>query len=74
MLTNVIVPYTRTPSMPEEAWITIAEAAAMLRLHPETIRRAVRAKELKAVRFGYRTVRIARVDLEAWLKSKAEKE
>jgi excisionase family DNA binding protein len=52
-------------SMPEEM-LTVAEAAARLKVHPETIRRAIRKGELRALRFGHRTVRIAPADLEAW--------
>jgi excisionase family DNA binding protein len=61
----------RAHSMPiPETWVTVAEAAALLRCHPETIRRAVRTGELPATRLGYRTLRIQRVDLESWVKSK----
>jgi excisionase family DNA binding protein len=65
--------YTQAPrppigSMPEEM-LTVAEAAARLKMHPETIRRAIRRGDLKALRFGYRTVRISLADLEAWGKA-----
>lgn len=50
--------------------MTIKEASELLRVHPETLRRAIRAGELKAARLGHRTVRIAKDDLIAWFREK----
>lgn len=44
---------------------TLAEAAALLSCHPETLRRAVRDGELRAAKLG-RGYRISRLDLEAF--------
>lgn len=50
-------------------YLTADEVAAELRISPETVRRACRAGQLKASRFG-RQFRITRADLEAYLKSR----
>ncbi len=47
---------------------TLAEAAALLSCHPETLRRAVRDGELRAAKLG-RGYRISRPDLEAFWKA-----
>ena len=44
---------------------TLAEAAALLSCHPETLRRAIRKGHLQAAKLG-RGFRISRVDLEAF--------
>ena len=44
---------------------TLAEAAALLSCHPETLRRAIREGELQAAKLG-RGYRISRLDLEAF--------
>lgn len=44
---------------------TLAEAAALLCCHAETLRRAIRGGELRAARLG-RGYRISRIDLEAF--------
>lgn len=67
---DYLPPRLPTPSMAEDQILTVAEAAALLKLHPETIRRAIRTGELPATKFGYRTVRINRSDLDKWVKSK----
>jgi excisionase family DNA binding protein len=55
---------------PLQGVLTIQEAADLLGLHRETVRRAIRTGELKATRLGYRTVRITKADLQAWFMSK----
>jgi excisionase family DNA binding protein len=49
--------------------LSVREAALLLGLHEETIRRAVRRGELKACRLGHRTLRISRADLEEYFRS-----
>lgn len=44
---------------------TLAEAAALLSCHPETLRRAIRKGQLQAAKLG-RGFRISRADLEAF--------
>lgn len=44
---------------------TLAEAAALLSCHPETLRRAIRKGQLQAAKLG-RGFRISRIDLEAF--------
>lgn len=43
-----------------QRWFTVAEAAEVLRLHPESLRRAVRAGQVPGARrvLGGRTIRI----------------
>lgn len=48
---------------------TIKQAAELLQLHEETLRRAIRAGNLKAAAVGSREYRISRLDLEAWYQS-----
>jgi excisionase family DNA binding protein len=54
--------------MVEERWLTVAQAAAVLQLHPETLREWLRAGRIPATllsrRAGYR---IRASDLEAFL-------
>jgi excisionase family DNA binding protein len=51
-------------------FLTPQEAADLLGVSRETIRRAIRSGELKATRLGYRTVRVTRADLDEWVVSK----
>jgi len=53
--------------------LTVAEAAATAKCHPETVRRAVRAKELLATREPTKRGRgfvILAADLSAWLEKR----
>jgi excisionase family DNA binding protein len=54
---------------PNDRWMTVAEAAAYARCHPETIRRAYWARQLRRTSFGVRSVRIRLSDLVAWLEN-----
>lgn len=49
--------------------MNVEEAAKILECNPETLRRAIRKKELKAARVG-REYRISRYDLEEYWVSK----
>ena len=47
--------------------MTIDQAAGLLQLHPETLRRAYRRGDLKAVQLGKRApILIAKRELESW--------
>lgn len=50
--------------------LTVAEVAALLGLHANTIRRAVDRGELPAVKPGGRTILVSRVELGRWWKAK----
>ena len=45
--------------------LTLAEAARILKCHPETLRRAIKAGELRAAKMK-RLVRISRSDLQEY--------
>lgn len=45
---------------------SIREAARLLDLHPETLRRAVRRGELTVARIGGRILRVSTIELERW--------
>jgi excisionase family DNA binding protein len=64
-------PRGRMPDEPQGGMLlTPQEAADLLGLSRETIRRAIRSGELKAIRLGYRTVRVTKADLDEWIVSK----
>jgi excisionase family DNA binding protein len=48
----------------DEQYVTVAEAARLLQVHPATIRRWIDAGQLPAHRVGQRRVLVRRVDLE----------
>jgi excisionase family DNA binding protein len=49
----------------DEEYLTVAEAAALLRVAPSTVRRWIREGQVPAYRFGQRRVAIRRTDLDA---------
>jgi excisionase family DNA binding protein len=51
----------------DDDFVTVAEAAAMLRVASSTIRRWIREGELPAYRIGKRRVALKRADLEAMI-------
>ena len=52
----------------KDEWLTVAEVAAALRLHPDTIRRLLRRGEMKGSFIGGRGgYRIAASDVEAFM-------
>jgi excisionase family DNA binding protein len=52
----------------DDEFISVEEAAKRLGLHPDSIRRFIRNKELKAFRFGG-VYRIKKVDFEEFIKT-----
>jgi excisionase family DNA binding protein len=62
----------RTTAMPEGSpWLTIGEVAALLKVHPNTVRRLILNGRLPAVRFGGRgsAVRINPDDLDTFVNA-----
>jgi excisionase family DNA binding protein len=54
-------------------YMTTAEVAARLHVHPRTIQRAILHHELRAVKMGTSGWRISEADLQTWLDSRANK-
>ncbi len=52
--------------------LTIDQVAAELQLHPDTIRRYIREKRLKAVRVGGTALRIRRSELDRFIREGEE--
>ena len=50
-----------------ERLFTVQQAAVVANCHEESIRRAYLCRQLGFVRFGVRSVRIRRGDLQAWI-------
>jgi excisionase family DNA binding protein len=50
-------------------WLTIREAAEILKLSEHTVRDRVREGKIPSTKLGYRTVRIRRADIESRLPS-----
>ena len=54
--------------MPDQL-MTVSEVADELRLSVRTVQERIRLKEIKSVKLGYRTVRVFRSDLDAYLEA-----
>jgi len=50
--------------------LTVEQVAAELQMHPDTIRRYIREKKLRAVRLSARDLRVRRSELERFLKER----
>jgi excisionase family DNA binding protein len=50
--------------------LTVEQVAAELQLHPDTVRRYIREKKLKAVRLSSTNMRIRRSELDRFLKER----
>lgn len=50
-----------------EDWLTIKEAAVLLKLSEHTVRDQVRLGKIPATKLGHRTVRVRRADIEGLL-------
>ena len=51
-----------------EQLLTIDEVATTLQLHHETVKFYIQTGKLKAIKIGYRTTRIAKADLDEFIK------
>lgn len=59
--------------MPEETLLTVEEVAKRLAVHPDTIRKWIRHKELNAINLGGRAgYRIKASALESFLRKREE--
>jgi excisionase family DNA binding protein len=58
------MPLPDTPRQPSEEMLSPAEAARILGVHAETVRRYIRQGQLPAQHLGARTLRIRRSDIE----------
>ncbi len=59
--------------MAEEQLLTVEEVAARLAVHPDTIRKWIRHKELRAINLGGRAgYRISATSLSAFLREREE--
>jgi excisionase family DNA binding protein len=52
--------------------LTVAQAAVLAGVHPDTVRRAVRAGALQAAGFAGKRARLRREDVELWLQASAD--
>jgi excisionase family DNA binding protein len=50
--------------------LTVEQVAAELQMHPDTVRRYIREKKLRAVRLSSRDLRIRRSELDRFLKER----
>lgn len=50
--------------------LTVEQVAAELQMHPDTVRRYIREKKLRAVRLSARDLRIRRSELDRFLKER----
>ena len=50
--------------------LTVEQVAAELQMHPDTVRRYIREKKLRAVRLSARDLRIRRSELNRFLKER----
>jgi excisionase family DNA binding protein len=54
----------------EDPWLKLAEAAARAKASPETLRRAIKAKQLRHARVsGRKSIRIRASWVDAWLEA-----
>jgi excisionase family DNA binding protein len=54
----------------EDELLTIEQVAERLQLHPDTIRRYVREKKLKAIQLSKTNLRVRRSELNRFLKER----
>jgi excisionase family DNA binding protein len=54
----------------DDGLLTVEQAADILQLHPDTVRKYVRQKKLRAVRISPTNVRIRRSDLEKFIEER----
>jgi excisionase family DNA binding protein len=54
----------------EDELLTIDQVAEALKLHPDTIRRYIREKKMKAVRLSATNLRVRRSELDRFIKER----
>jgi excisionase family DNA binding protein len=54
----------------DDELLTVEQVAAELQLHPDTVRRYIREKKLRAVRLSSTNMRIRRSELNRFLKER----
>ena len=52
----------------EETWFTVKEISELLKLNPETVRRAIQRGKLKSAKFG-KVYRVSKDDLEIYINN-----
>jgi excisionase family DNA binding protein len=57
----------------QDQWLSVEEVAKILKMDEETVRRWIRAKQLKAFRFG-RDYRIRRDDFDKFVQERSTDE
>lgn len=55
--------------MSEDRWLSIAEAAAVIGVHPRTLRRYIKDGKLRVSRVSSQVVRISRNDIDDFLRA-----
>jgi excisionase family DNA binding protein len=53
-----------------DEFLTVEQVAERLQMHPDTIRRYIRQKKMRAVRISPTNVRIRRSDLEKFIEER----
>jgi len=54
----------------EDELLTIEQVAEALKLHPDTIRRYIREKKMRAVRLSATNLRVRRSELDRFIKER----
>jgi excisionase family DNA binding protein len=72
MLCNTILLtyFIRDGDTLDDELLTIEQVASVLQLHPDTIRRYIREKKLKAVRISATSLRVRRSELDKFIKER----
>ncbi len=72
MLCNTILLtyFIRDGDTLDDELLTIEQVASVLQLHPDTIRRYIREKKLKAVRLSATSLRVRRSELDKFIKER----
>jgi excisionase family DNA binding protein len=66
--TSSDAPVAILPNTLDDAWLTIAEAAAYTKVCRHTLRRAYKANRLRAVRINGHSFRFRRAWIDSWLE------
>jgi excisionase family DNA binding protein len=59
--------------MPDPAFLTVEDVATLLSVHPDTVRKWIKNRQLKAINLGTRAgYRISRADLDEFIRARQE--